>query len=105
MDGKLLDHGTVLFEPTAPAGDGNVHSARAMIEPDGTYRLSTFGEADGAVAGQHCAVVLASSVNPETMGGAIQPAVPVKYGSIRTSGLKYEVKPESNIINIELKTQ
>ena len=105
LDGKPLARGTVLFEPAAPGPDGKVHSARATIGPDGSYRLSTFGEHDGAVAGRHRAVVLASSVNPENTGGTPEPVLPVKYASTRTSGLEYEVKPETDTIDIELTTR
>lgn len=102
LDGKPMTRGTVLFEPTAPGADGKAHSARATIQSDGSYRLSTFGEYDGSVAGCHRAVVLVSSANPESTGGTPAPVLPAKYGSTRTSGLEYEVRPESNTIDIDL---
>ena len=105
LDGKPMARGTVLFEPAEPGPDGKVHSARATIGPDGTYRLSTFGQYDGAVAGRHHAVVLASSANPESTGGTAEPVLPTKYGSPRTSGLEYEVMPQSNTIDIDLSTR
>jgi len=105
LDGKPMTRGTVLFEPVAAGTDGKVHSARAAIAGDGSYRLSTFGEYDGAVAGRHRAVVLAGSANPENTGGKPEPVFPVKYSSTRTSGLEYEVKPEPNRIDIPLTTR
>ena len=50
-------------------------------------------------------MVLASSANPENTGGTPEPVLPVKYSSTRTSGLEYEVKPETNTIDIELTTR
>ena len=105
LDGKPMARGTVLFESIPAETDGERFTARATITGDGTYRLSTFGEYDGAVAGRHRAVVLASSVNPENTGGTPEPVLPVKYASTRASQLEYEVKPETNTIDIELSTR
>lgn len=111
LDGKPLEGGTVLFESIEPGGHrsggvvgGKRYTARASIDPQGRYRLSTFGDNDGAVAGRHRVVVLPDlSQVPDTPGARPPVEVPAKYQWPETTDLEYEVKPDpDNRIDVEL---
>src|SRR5262245_13341051 len=53
-DIRPLVGGLVVFEPLDPGGKD---SARGEILPDGTFRLGTYKEADGAPPGRYRALV------------------------------------------------
>ena len=57
-DGKPMQGGNVEFRAVnkTPAGDNPV--ARGEIQSDGTFELSTFRPGDGAVEGEHLALVV-----------------------------------------------
>jgi hypothetical protein len=100
--GKPVPTGTVMFTPDeGPAATGN-------IAPDGTYRLTTYREGDGAVIGRHKVTITAlqdmGNLLPEQRSPTPPPLVPVKYLSAETSGLTAEVKPDvTNTIDFHLK--
>jgi len=79
----------IFFFPEPSASNNKLAGKRgwARIAPDGTFKVSTNGQFDGAVIGKH-RVALSST----------QDAVPFdkKYLSVDTSGLTYEVKPGAN---------
>ena len=106
VDGKILNGGSVIFETIEPGSDGKVRTARAAIQSDGNYRLTTFAENDGAMAGRHRVAVMATSVvAPEKPLPPAARILPRKYASTVTSGLEFEVKPEPNMIDIELSSK
>lgn len=79
----------IFFFPEPSASNKQLSGKRgwARIGPDGTFKVSTNGQFDGAVIGKH-RVSLSST----------QDVVPFdkKYLSVDTSGLTYEVKPGGN---------
>jgi hypothetical protein len=94
--------GTVVFKDSqAPAKElagyvvtlelegGNV-SATGMVQPDGTFRVSTYREGDGAVPGKH-RVALTPPL-PQGDRPIPPPILPPRYGDLKTSGLEIEVK-------------
>src|SRR5262245_25965830 len=95
-DGSPLTRGMVVFEGT----DG-AHMARGMIQPDGSYELSTARPGDGARPGRYR--VLVSALDMADVPDE-QKALPfdVKYTRFQTSGLEAEVKARSNDIPIQL---
>ena len=104
VNGQPAPHGTVMFRPNEISKeDGKRHVARASIEKDGTYTLTTFETGDGAVAGTHKVAVLMPPYSASETGPKARPLIPAKFNTPNTSGLKYEVKADSNEINIELK--
>ncbi len=106
LDGKPLTHGGVLFQSIPSATDAKPYTARGTIQSDGSYRLSTFDQHDGAVEGRHRAVVIVGSlVPPEGETHSPEPLIPAKYASPNTSGLQYEVQPHSSTIDIELSSK
>ena len=69
-------------------------NARGNIAQDGTFRLTTFSENDGAVAGEHKCVVLQMVIGENIPGfkpsaaGVVAP----RYASYSTSGLSVTIE-------------
>ena len=89
-DGQPLTEGVVEFETVEDIKTRI--NARGEIQPDGTFRLTTYVDNDGAVAGEHRALVMP----PLPLAGPAPP-LPIKarYRSYETSGLTFTVKPET----------
>lgn len=97
--------GRVVFSDGSPVHLGTVefksreHSvqARGDIGNDGTFQLSTYEDGDGAVAGNHDCVVVQLVIAEEL--GNFEPSqegvVHPRYGSYSTSGLQFEVQPNT----------
>lgn len=101
-DGKLLRDGTVEFESMDRKKS---ITATSDIQPDGTFELGTFEMTDGAVAGRHRVVVIADQNDDSRHERPwLLPKVVLhpKYRDFDTSGLQFEVKPESNHFIIEV---
>lgn len=88
--GKPLTGGTVRFEPE----DGG-REASGNIEPDGTFTLTTFQAADGAVAGKHRVAVDPPADKPK--------ALPAKYKSAASSGIVLDVSSDKTEYVVDLK--
>jgi len=75
-------------------------SASGVVQPDGTFRLGTFREGDGAVVGKH-RVALTPPLEEE---GKPRPKklLAERYQRFETSGLEVEVKAQTNEITFEL---
>ncbi len=97
--GKPLEYGSVMFQA---AGNGPL--ARGTIEPDGTFVLSTESPADGVRPGP-CRVRITSFEAQATGTAAHQDremslgrsAIPKKYQSFGTSGIKVDVSAEMEL--------
>ncbi len=89
--GQPVTRGTITFQPDQG------QAAVAEIQSDGTYHLSTFGEADGAAAGHYRVYVISNTADPNLMPGSSpgwkppKDLVPAKYGKAETSGLETTV--------------
>lgn len=101
LDGQPLGSGTVVFMPQKGPG------AKGTIGSDGSFRMGTYAEGDGAVAGRHQVAVIA--LDPKAMAAAKGPdayvpsLIPERYNSSATSGLTFEVKPGiKNVADIEI---
>lgn len=96
-DGVALDTGSVLFIP-----ESGGKFASADIQPDGSYRLTTFRENDGAIVGSHRIMVSAVRF-PNGIEAPAIPIIPFRYGSDRTSGLTAVVAETSeNVVDLSL---
>ena len=93
--GKPLEFGSVMFQPTAGP------PARGIIQSDGTFELSTYGKNDGAIIGQHkIRVACVESQRGQNGGaprlgdapGADRQLIPAKYFHFDSGGLTAEVK-------------
>ncbi len=102
-DGQLLRGGSVEFEIK---GRKKSVTATGDIHPDGSFVLGTFELTDGALVGKHRAVVIADQGQGDGHERPwLIPKVKLhpKYREYRTSGLEFEVKPQSNsfVIDVE----
>lgn len=104
-NGKPLPYGSVGFQPAKGQPSG------AAIQPDGSFRLSTFAEYDGAIVGPHkVKVTCYSSQRPsqqanKTVGEFVlgESLIPPQYTFLDQSGLTAEVPAEgADSILIEL---
>ncbi len=96
-----LSSGTIVFTPD-PGRGGRGPLARADIQPDGTFTLSTESEA-GAVTGWHRITVLAVSPATADASGQARLILPRKYSDPELSGLVREVRAgEENSFELHL---
>lgn len=94
FQGEPLKFGAVLFQP-----EQGGQPACGKIQPDGTFKLSTFQLEDGAVVGRHkVRVTCYSSANSKSQKNGPsgeqplgQLLIPRKYTIFGTSGLAAEV--------------
>ncbi len=101
-DGTPVTTGLVVFEsvdltPTV--------SASGKIQPDGSFRLGTFGLDDGTLPGKYRATVVPPPrKNPVSK---FDPAVPEvvhpRFRSFETSGLEFEVARGNNLFELNVK--
>jgi hypothetical protein len=101
--GHPVPKGTITFQPDSG------QTATGEIQPDGTYRLGTFAEKDGAVPGHHKVMIIANDADPTKMPGSSpgykppKDLVPKKYAQLDTSGLEATVTKEQPTIDFDLK--
>ena len=91
-NGEPLPYGNIVFQPQTGQPGG------AWIQPDGTFKMSTYAEYDGAVPGSHkIAVTCFTSHSPsakakakknDSLGAMLLPAA---YATCDQSGLTAEV--------------
>ena len=105
LDGAPLTQGTVSFTPEKGRG------ATGQIASDGSFTLTPYKKGDGAVLGPHKVAVIAidrsgAKTDPggkESVDLNIKWLIPQRYGNPGTSGLTFEVKPDTkNVANFEL---
>ncbi len=100
--GQPVTRGTITFQ------SDQGHASVAEIQSDGTYRLSTFGEADGAVAGHYRVYVISNTADPNLMPGSSpgwkppKDLVPTKYAKTETSGLETTVSEDKKEYDFHL---
>jgi hypothetical protein len=112
-NGKPVDSGTVTFNPIPGKGGETGQNATGQIEPDGSYVMTTFNTADGAILGQHVVAVVVREKGSENQGkpkadstidySMPKIVTPSKYASVDTSPLRCTVKEGDNTFDIELK--
>ena len=97
-NGEPLPYGNIMFQPAQGQTGG------AVIQPDGTFRVSTFSEYDGAIIGSHkvsvaCYSSQAPSMKAKQTGGEMSlgaSLIPAQYSFLDQSGLTAEIPPEGN---------
>jgi hypothetical protein len=92
-DGTPLKTGTVEF-----ASVDGVHTARGSIQSDGSFRLTTFSDGDGAVAGTHDAVViqLISTEDLPLHQHDHGPTIDPRFAHYDSAGLEFTVQAEQD---------
>ncbi|MEX0642555.1 MAG: hypothetical protein WD468_07630 [Pirellulales bacterium] len=106
IDGHALPafkNAAVVFTPNAG------RPATGVISPmDGTFELSTYRDGDGARIGPHSVAVSATVAAPadhdDDRYPAIRFVIPEKFSNRETSGLAFDVKPGSNFVEIQLRS-
>lgn len=100
-NGNPVPRGTVIFTPAAGGPP-----ATGEIGPDGSFAMTTFKTADGAVPGKHKVFIVAMAVPtdelPEARSPTPPPIIPVKYTSPATSPLTADVGDTDTTVNFEL---
>ncbi|MBX6313671.1 MAG: hypothetical protein IRY99_12245 [Isosphaeraceae bacterium] len=100
--GQPIPKGTVTFQ----ADSGPV--ATGQIQPDGTYRMTTFEPGDGVVLGHHRVAIIANTEDPTLMPGsspgyrAPKDLIPASYGDPRTSNLEANVQKDTRNLDFNL---
>ena len=95
IDGKPLTQGTVTFVPTVG------QSAKATINPDGSYVMTTYSSSDGAPVGENRVMVDAAirgrSGSDDLLGmSIIESPIPREYADIGTSKLVFKVEADTD---------
>jgi hypothetical protein len=95
-DGKPLAKGMIVFEGNI--GE-SVVMARGMVQPDGSYQLSTYKQGDGVPPGRYRALINPMDLSdvPDEMKNL---PMDIKYLKFETSGLEFDVGPGKNEIAI-----
>ncbi len=93
FDGTALTDGTVTFHLIGPDPKKPTKTGDALLEPDGSFVLSTYTANDGAPAGEYIV----------TVTGTTGQKLPEKYGKAETSELRVTVKMGSNDFTLEVK--
>jgi hypothetical protein len=98
VEGKVMFNGTPLSFGAVAFMPEKGPLARGRIESNGTFRLTTYKENDGAVPGIHRVRITCYEAQrpgfemPKVEGfGMGKSLIPVKYTQVDTSGLRVEV--------------
>ena len=103
FNGKPATGATVVFHLTGDNKATAVHPQGTAAD-DGTFKISTFEQDDGAPAGSYDVTV--SWTKPIHPGEKDEVSLlPIRYGRPQSSGLRAQVKPEAtnNLAAFELK--
>ncbi len=103
-NGQPVSGGVVQFTPVSSGGKGPAGKpATGSVGADGTFKLSTYGDGDGAVVGKH-KVVYVPPVIPVDEATHTENSKPAKgqYDGLMPSKADQEVKAGPNTIDIEL---
>jgi hypothetical protein len=103
-DGKPLAGGWIEFrakDATPPV------SARGQIQADGTFELGTYEPGDGAVAGQHQAVITPPQpvIDRDELRGPPPSPIDLKYCRYDTSPLTFAVAAERGKNQFEVRVE
>ncbi len=101
-NGSPAGGGIIKFRTTSE--EGETVKAHGQINSDGTFELSTFQNGDGALAGEHEAILFSPALG-DGSNAATAPSFPKKYRNYETSGLKFDVGPGENDFVIRLEAR
>ena len=76
-------------------------SGAGTIQPDGSFKISTYTGDDGAVPGRHRVAVTPPS-SPDPDKPPPRPVIPKKYFDFPTSDLTVEIQPGKGDVTLEL---
>jgi hypothetical protein len=105
-DGKIPVGAVVALHSDTDATAGRRYDATGTVEPDGSCRLSTFKQGDGAVAGHHRVTVASPPYMPGMTGpqGSRPAVIAPRYARENTAGLEFIVTsdPAKNQFTIQV---
>jgi len=91
--------GEVIFSPLSTPTGGHLTPAMARIAPDGSFTAKTI-DADGLMPGEY-GVAFRCMAKPATTSSEGESALPARYRTPRTSGLKVSVPEGSGPIYVQ----
>lgn len=91
--GEPLTEGRITFVPVGENG----RQAIGMIQPDGSFTLTTINEGDGAGPGEYQVRIVSTLSKPGPRKTSVA-VVPQKYEDESSSGITATVKPEPNTL-------
>ncbi len=104
-DSVAMQGGTIEFTSIAATPEEGI-SSRGTIGPDGKFQLTTIQEGDGAVAGEHRAIVIVNfgaGLIEHNHDAKTLRQPDKKFAKYSTSGLKFTVKAgETNHLRVEV---
>ena len=105
LDGAPMEGATVILNPVSGSADMKQLQIRGVVDSEGHFQLSTYGERDGAPAGDFVVTVLwckSVTIDGETSFGPN--LAPAAYSSPKTSDLKTTITKGTNHLEpIQLK--
>jgi hypothetical protein len=89
--GSAIPAGAITLHPVA-SGNASALRPTALVAPDGSFKFTTYDQADGAPVGDY--VLTAHWFKAVKQAGEVLPGrnvLPTKYGTPQTSGLEVSV--------------
>jgi hypothetical protein len=94
INGEAPVGATISFH--SPQAADPKSAPKAIVEKDGTFKVTTYQKSDGAPPGDYTATVAWYKITPEGVRG--DDVVPKQYSNSATSPIKVSIKPGSNEI-------
>lgn len=91
---------SITLEPESPDAEGKKNSGSGLIAADGTFKISTFEQNDGAVPGKHKVAITPPVQNGD--GPVPKRLIPTRYGDLGTSGLIIHVEAGKPDVKLEI---
>ena len=89
-----------------PVNNEHNLGAKGFVQPDGTFRMGTYKEDDGAIEGEHLVIVVPSNKDPkDDTGGPPRGIVDVHFRNFNTSGLRVNVTKDASANDFTLKVE
>jgi hypothetical protein len=107
FEGRPVSWGAVLFTPqqSAERATGPGRTAAGAVDDQGRFRLSTYGEYDGAIVGTHSVQFRYDPKEKdviEKINAFAQARGKALPGMLRPKSTSTEIRPGSNMVEIEL---
>ena len=96
-DNAPVESGTVIAEASI---DGKLVGVQANIEKNGSFHLGGITPGDGALPGNYRVAVMPVTLGDSELAAGKIPSVESKFSRFETSGITFEVKPETNKMDI-----
>jgi hypothetical protein len=101
IDGVPFSSGKVVFFPAAKDGVNAGKSALGVLQPDGSFVLSTYANGDGAVVGDHSVTIIRSSKSPSDVAGGTAASLP-KFDRMAVPGKFTVVAGQENVFDLQI---